>query len=683
MHFGADYYPEHWVYPYDGTEDAPESAWERDIELMTNAGINVVRLGEFGWGICEREEGKYDFAWLRRCMDLLHKASIKVVLGTPTAAPPVWLLQQHPEIIPINEQGLPLHEGTRRACCLNSDTYWEYSKKIVTAMTKALGTHPALIAWQVDNGVGRHQTEYSFNPETKRDWQAWLKAKYETIERLNDMMGTRFWGQMVTNWSQVPMPMTTTAVYNPALMADWRRFSSDTCVAFVRMQVELLHELCPNIPVTTNLRAFACEFDYFDMAEVLDFVSVDSDAAIKSKSAEIACSIDLLRSLKKDGIRSPGGTDGFWVIEQKAGNVSWQDVNSLVRPGVVRLFTYQLVSRGADGVLYFYWRQPRIGPEKFYGGVLTHRGDGTNRMYGEISQIGRELKQLGSILKGTKVVAEAGIVVNEDSDWAYKQPLRPSKFFDQREHVLLYYTALHDRNIMVDFARPTDDLSKYKVVIAPSLHMLSGAEADRLKIFVHNGGVLIGTCNTGLVDEHLIAPLAYPNELTDLFGMEVTEFDALPAGEENHMMFKGSFATSNLHPARVWCDLIEPKECQTLATFTKDFYTGRPAITINEFGAGKAIYVGTVSHQSFYYDLIAWVRQMCNLFPLLKVPDSVEVCLRQKDDTRIYFILNHQSTHVRLQFYKPIHDFLTGNKVSGNYDLPPHGVLVLDEHYHT
>ena len=682
MYFGTDYYPEHWVYPYAGTADQPESRWDVDAKLMVAAGINVVRMGEFSWGLCEPEEGRYDFDWLRRAMDVMQKAGLKVVLGTPTAAPPIWLARQHPEILPIDEHGLRRNEGTRRAYCLNSDVYWEYSRRIVRAMATALGNHPQLIAWQIDNGIGGHQTSSSFNEEARRDWQAWLKAKYETIDRLNELMGNRFWSQTVRDWSEVPTPKAAPTVHNPALVTDWKRFSSDTCVAFVKMQADLLHELTPQIPVTTNLRALTRNFDHFDMAEVLDFVAVDSNATIKSKASENACEIDMLRSLKKTGVRTPDDDTGFWVIEQKAGHVNWQEVNSLIRPGVVRLFTYQLVSRGASGVLYFMWRQPRIGSEKFYGGVLTHDGHADNRIYKEISQIGEEMKLLAPVLKGTRVVAETCILYSHENEWAQQQPMQPNKHFNQREHVQLYYNALHDRNIAVDFARPTEDLSQYKLVFAPSLHLLAGGEADLLKLYVQNGGTLVATFNTGLVDEHHMAPdTGFPHDLTDLFGLEVIEFDPLAPGEENHLAFKGTFPTSHLHPARIWCDLIEPKEeCQILATYAKDFYAGRAAITLNTFGLGRAVYVGTMSQQYFYYDLIAWLRQMCNLFPLLKVPDTVEVSLRQKDDTKIYFLLNHQNSPVRLQFYKPMHDFLTGNALSGNYDLPPHGVLVLDEH---
>src|SRR3974390_2951010 len=637
MYFGVDYHPEQWVYPYGGTLDNPESSWEQDAELMQAAGINVVRIGEFIWGLCEPEDGKYDFSWLKRVMDILGRSGIKVVLATPTAAPPLWLARKHPEILPIDERGLTKHEGTRRAVCLNSDVFWKYSKRIVEQMAKTLGQHPDLIAWQIDNGLGGNFTEASFNEEPRRDWHSWLAAKYETIERLNQLMGLRHWGQVVTGWDQVPMPMAAPTLHNPACVLDWCRFCSGTIGQFVKMQAGLLRELTPKCPVTTNLRPLVHRFDHFDLAEVIDFVSIERTAAIKAKSAELACEIDMLRSLKKSGIRTPDGDTGFWVIEQKAGNVTWQEVNSLVRPGVLRMFTYQLISRGATAILFFRWRQPRFGTEKFHGAVLPHKAREDGRVYREVAQLGEEVKLLAPSLQGTHVRAETCILYSHDNEWALQQPNQPNKFFNLRDHILLFYTALHDRNIAVDFARPTEDLSQYKIVFAPSLHLLAGGEADRLKLYVQNGGTLVATFNTGLVDEHNMAPdTGYPHDLTDLFGLEVLEFDQLPVGEENHMTFKGTFPTSHLHPARLWCDLIEPHECQILAAYAKDFYAGRPAMTMHTYGLGKAIYIGTQSHQHFYNDLVGWLRQICNLHPLLKVPDTVEVSMRPSDDSRVF-----------------------------------------------
>jgi beta-galactosidase len=681
MYFGVDYHPEQWVFPYAGTPENPEAQWQLDAELMAEAGFNVVRIGEFTWGLCEPEDGKFDFAWLRRVMDVMGKAGLQVVLATPTAAPPIWLAKKHPEILPIDERGLVKHEGTRRAVCLNSDVYWNYSKRIVTEMAKALGDHPQLIAWQIDNGIGSHFTEASFNEGSRLEWQNWLKLKYETIAKLNDQMGLRHWGQVVNDWTEVPMPMITPTQHNPALMVDWCRFCSDTIVAFVRMQADLLHELTPDAPVTTNLRALRHRFDHFDLAEAIDFVSIESTSAIKPKSADLACEIDMLRSLKKGAVRAPDGDTGFWVMEQKAGNVSWQEVNSLIRPGQLRMFTYQLFSRGATAVLFFRWRQPRIGTEKFHGAVMPHHFRKDARVYREISQIGEELKLLAPVLKGSRVVPEVCILYTHDNDWSLQQPHQPNKHFSLREHIQLIYNALHDKNIPVDFARPTDELSQYRLVFAPSLHMLSPGDADRLKLYVQNGGTLVATFNTGLVDSFHIAPDdGYPLNLTDLFGLEVVEFDMLPPGEDNHLTFKGSFPTTHLHSARLWCDIIEPKGCQVLASYAKDFYAGKPAMTLNTFGLGKAVYLGTMCQQHFYNDLVVWLRQLCSLHPLLKVPENVEVSLRQTDTTKVFFLLNHQNTPVRIQFYKPMHDFLTGTTFTGNYDLPPHGVLVLDEH---
>lgn len=680
MYFGVDYHPEQWVYPYGGTKENPESEWENDVEMMAAAGVNAVRLGEFVWGLCEREPGKYDFTWLRRVMDLLGKSGIKIILATPTAAPPIWMARKHPEILPIDENGLVKHEGTRRAVCLNSEVFWNYSRAIVENMAKALGDHPDLIAWQIDNGIGGNFTEASFNEDTRRDWHLWLEAKYETVEKLNEQLGLRHWGQVVSDIKQVPMPMKAPAVHNPALVLDWNRFCSDTIVQFIKMQADILRPLTPNCPITTNLRALRHKFDHFDMAEVLDFVSIEGTAAVRANSAELACEMDMLRSLKKDGVRSPDGGCGFWVMEHKAGNVSWQDVNSLVRPGVLRLFTYQLISRGADSILFFRWRQPRFGAEKFHGAVVPHAARKNGRVYREVSQIGEELKLLAPALHGSKVKPEVCILYTHDNDWTLQLPQQPNKYFNLREHIQLFYSAFHDKNIGVDFARPTEDLSRYRLVIAPSLQLLRGAEADMMKLYVQNGGTLVGTFSTGLVDEHHIASdNGYPHDLMDVFGLEVTEFDMLPPGEENHLTFKGAFPTSHLHPAKLWCDLIEPKECQVLASYSRDFYAGKPAMTMNTFGLGKAIYIGTLSHQHFYSDLVTWLRQLCNLHPLLKVPESVEVSMREKEGSRIHFLLNHKPSSVRVQFYKPMHDLLTGSSIVGNHDLPPHGVLVLDE----
>ena len=684
MFFGVDYYPEQWVFPYGGTADDPEGAWERDAELMVKAGINVVRIGEFSWGLCEPEGGQIRFP-LAAPRDGHHGAattSRSCSAPPPPPRPSGWRANI-PKFCRSDEHGLVKHEGTRRAVCFNNDTFWNASKRLVENMARALGDHPQLIAWQIDSGIGGHQTEWSFNEDSRLEWQNWLKLKYETVERLNDRLGLRYWAQVVSSFDEVPMPMYAPGTHNPALLLDWNRFCSDAIIAFVRMQADVLHELCPDHPVTVNLRALQRKFDHFDMADVVDFVSVESNAAIKAKSAELACDIDILRSLKKQDIRTPDGDCGFWVIEQKAGQVNWQDVNSLVRPGVIRLFTYQLISRGACGVLYYHWRQPRIGNEKFFGAVLPHHLEGNTRVYqgNQPDRRGTQVARARHQGHARSCRRPASFTPTTTTGRCNSRCSRPNSSTCASTSSSIY-NALHDRNIRVDFARPTEDLvaiqARLRAVAAlagrrrgrPAQTLRPKRRHARQHVQHRPGGRNIS-----------IAPdTGYPNDLTDLFGMEVLEFDPIPPGEENHLTFKGAFQTSHLHPARLWCDIIEPKGCQILATYAKDFYAGRPAITMNNFGLGKAIYIGTMSHQHFYHDFIVWLRQMCGLQPLLKVPENVEVSMREKEGTRVYFLLNHQNSPVRIQFYKPMHDYLTGNTFSGNYDLPPHGVLVLDEH---
>ena len=301
-------------------------------------------------------------------------------------------------------------------------------------------------------------------------------------------------------------------------------------------------------------------------------------------------------------------------------------------------------------------------------------------MYKEIRQLGNELTKLAPLLAGSKVVADACILHSQPSEWSADQPHRPNPRFQPRDVLNYFYLALHNRNILVDFARPSEDLSSYKLVIVPGLQLLSGAEVDALKLYVHNGGILIATCHTGLVDEYHIAPTTgVPYDMIDLFGMEVAEWDAIPPTDDNQLAVRTTIPTTASHPARLWCDLIETHSAQVLGTYGRDFYAGTAAITMNDFGAGKAIYVGTVSHQFFYNDLIAWARTLAEIAPHFRVPDTVELCIRHKDGQRLLFLLNHANLAVRLQFFHPVHDHLTDAKLSGAYDLPAQGVLVLTE----
>lgn len=680
MHVGVSYHPELWVHPPVGSQQDPEAHWREDAKLMVDAGVSVVRLGARCWGTCEPSDGNFEFGWLQRAMDILAEHGLKVVLVTPTAVPPPWLIQKHPEILHPHTTAVRKHPSETCTVCLNSDVYWDLAKRIVTQMANALGKHPNLIAWQIDNVHGDQRLELSFNEDSKRDWHFWLEAKYETIERMNNLLGLRWSGQIVRDWKQVPVPAQPQPTYNPALELDWTRFCSDTIVQFVKMQADVLREITPDIPITTAIPASGTKVDHFDLADVVDFVSGTIEPDDTETAVDSAIHLDRIRSLKRAGGKCPANLPGFWVILEHPSRARHGQIHAPLRPGLLRTLAYQCIGHGANTVVFMPWRQPRIGPEKFLGGVLPHHVRRENRTYREVAQLGEEFKLLAPALKNTTINAQVAILYTFDNQWATDLARFHSKHLLQDQHIRLFYEAFHEKNIPVDFARPLDDLARYKLVIAPSLHLLAGAEADALKLYVQNGGVLVTTCNTGLVDEHHMAPeTGFPMEITDLLGLEVLEFDLLGPDEENHLIFKGEFPASQMHPGRHWCDVIEPKDCEVLATFASSFYAGRPAMTMNRYGLGRAIHIGTVSHRPFYHDLVKWLRELCNIQPTIKTPEAVEICIRESQDSRIYIVINRGEAPARIQFIGRMEDLITGAAIAGTYDLPPFGVLVAKE----
>ena len=320
MYFGVDYHPEQWVFPYGGSAENPEAEWLHDVELMVKAGINVVRIGEFTWGLCEPEDGKFDFTWLNRVMDILGQAGIQVVLATPTAAPPIWLTEKHPEILPLDEHGRVKHAGTRRAVCLNSEAFWNHSKRIVEEMAKALGPHPQLIAWQIDNGLGGNFTEAAFNEASSLDWHGWLEAKYrnhQAAERNDGSASLGPGGHPLGSGADADA--RARPLHNPALVLDWKPVLQRHHCAVRQNASRGAARSDARPPGDDEPARPHHRFDHFDLAEAIDFVSIESTAAIKAKPSEIACEIDMLRSLKKEDIKHAGRRHGILGDGAKGG----------------------------------------------------------------------------------------------------------------------------------------------------------------------------------------------------------------------------------------------------------------------------------------------------------------------------------------------------------------------------
>jgi len=661
FYFGVDYYPEHW----------PEERWPEDARLMAEAGFNVVRLAEFAWVKMEPHDGQYDFTWLDRAIEVLAARGIKVILGTPTASPPAWLMAKYPDLYLVRDDGTPWTYGNRREYCPNNPTYHDYTRRIVTAMAEHYAGHPAVIGWQIDNEFG----DRCYCPLCNRAFQDWLRRRYGTLDNLNEKWGTIFWGHTYSEWSQIPLPLTTCRSANPGLWLDFYRFASDSYVKYQQMQIDILRHMCPGHVITHNLMGFKYDkINYFDLAKGLDVVSWDNyprtqwsmQAVVDPSTAAIAA--DTMRGLKGKNI---------WVMEQQAGPGGWEVVSVMPRPGELRLWAYQSIAHGADAIIFFRWRTARFGTEEYWHGLLYHDGRPTRR-YDEVKRMGTEIKRAGDVIVGSTIKARAAIIHSYDSRFAFQiQPNNPK--FSYPGHVQHVYRALFRRNIPVDMVSPTADLSRYKLVAAPALHIVTAEIADNLRRYVEQGGTLILTPRSGVKDEaNAVVNAPLPGLLADLCGMTVEEYDSLPEGVTQPLQFTIPARPDQV--ARVWYDVLAPQGAQVIARYTQDYYKGKPAITLNTYGKGRVLYVGVFGNDPLYETFMSWLLASVGVEGVLSAPEGVEVAERWQGNRRLLFVLNHTEQAQDVVLPGRYTNLLNGQSgLTGTVTLAGRDVLVLAE----
>jgi beta-galactosidase len=667
LYFGVDYYPEHW----------PAEQWPEDARLMAEAGFNVARLAEFAWSRMETREGEYHFEWLDQAIETLDAQGIQVVLGTPTASPPPWLMAKSSDLFIVREDGRRATFGNRREYCPNSPVYQHYTRRIVTRMAEHYADHPAVIGWQTDNEFG-DRCYCSTCADAFRDW---LRSRYGSLDELNDRWGTAFWSHTYTRWDQIPLPLTSGRSPNPGLALDFYRFASDSYVAYQQIQVEILRETCPEHFITHNLMGFGYDrIDYFDLAQELDFVSWDNyprgywmmQPTVDPTPA--ALSADTMRGLKRRNV---------WVMEQQAGPTGWETVGMTPRPGELRLWAYQAIAHGADAVVFFRWRTARFGTEEYWHGVLDHHGT-PGRRYEEIARMGKELVETGEEIEGSQIRSSVALLLSYDSRFAFQiQGNNPG--FSYARHFSHIYRALLRHHVSVDVVGPSDDLSGYDLVIAPALHVLSEPMAHHLTQFVEAGGVLALTSRSGVKDEaNAVINRPLPGLLADLCGVDVEEYDSLPEDARRELRFETADSPSEGSApiyASVWCDVLEPHGADVLARYTEDYYAGRPAITRNRVGAGEAVYVGTLGEAALYQTLIPWLLDLAEIEPILAAPGAIEVGERWQGDRRLIFLLNHTGEEQEVLLDEPRASLLeNGVILYGAVTIAPKDVLILQQH---
>lgn len=659
FYYGADYYPEHW----------PETRWAEDARLMQDACINVVRLAEFAWGKLEPSEGQYDFTWLDRAIETLATCEIKIVLGTPTASPPPWLVAMRPDLLLVRAEGVRATYGSRRNYCPTNPGYRQYSARIAEVMAQHYMAHPHVIGWQIDNEFGGR----CYCPNCHREFHRWLEQKYGALEELNRQWGTVFWSHTYTDWSQISLPWITSGIPNPGLALDYYRFMSDSYVAFQQVQVDILRRECSHHFITHNLMGFRFdELNYFELARSLDVVSWDNyprgfwNIADQVSFSELALGHDTMRGLKGRN---------FWVMEAQSGPAGWEVMGVRPRPGELRLWAYQGIAHGADAIVYFRWRSYRYGSEQYWHGILDHDGR-PRRRYDEVKGMGRELERIGPLIVGSEARPEAAMILSYDSRFAFQiQPNNPG--FSYGEHFASYHRALIEQNIPVNIVSPLDDLSSYKLVIAPALHVMNEAIADQLRQFVANGGVLVVTTRSGVKeDSNAVVDRPLPGLLTELCGVEIYEYDSLPVGQS--MQVDSNAAGNGVKgKATVWYDVLIPRGAETVAHFNQGHNAGRAAVTLHRLEKGCVMYVGTIGDREVVNTTLAQAKDLADIESLLPPAANVEVTARWKDEQRLLFILNHSDREQCIPLNQTYHDLISGLSTTCEVHVPPKDLRIL------
>ncbi|MCJ7842071.1 beta-galactosidase [Lederbergia sp. NSJ-179] len=664
--YGGDYNPEQWH----------EEVWNEDIRMFKLAGIDVATLNVFAWARNQPDEDTYDFAALDATIDRLYQNGIYTCLGTSTAAHPAWMAIKYPDVLRVDYQGRKRKFGGRHNSCPNSPTFRKYSERMAEKLAERYKDHPAVLIWHINNEYGG----YCYCDNCAESFRNWLKEQYQSIEAVNKSWNTAFWGHTFYDWDEIVPPNSLSEEWDgnrtnfQGISLDYRRFQSDRLLECFKIERDAIRKHTPNIPITTNLMGLYPELDYFKWGKEMDVVSWDNYPSIDTPVSMTAMTHDLMRGLKNG--------KPFMLMEQTPSQQNWQAYNSLKRPGVMRLWSYQAISRGADTILFFQLRRSIGATEKFHGAVIEHVGHEHTRVFRETAALGKELGKLSDQLIDAKIEAKIAIVFDWENRWGIDLTSGPSIALDYVKEVHKYYDALYQQNIQVDMIGVEEDLSKYDVVIAPVLYMVKGDYAQKLEEFVSNGGTFVTTFFSGIVDEHdLVTTGGYPGKLRKLLGIWAEEIDALHPDQHNRIVMKERMGRlDGEYTCNILFDLIHSEGAEVVAEYGDDFYKGMPVVTKNTFGAGDAWYIASSPDGDFLRDFITEICSAKEIKPLLKSDRGVEVSQRVKADRKFLFVMNHNDTtsSFELDHVQKL-DLLSGETLTGTASIAAHQVMILTD----
>ncbi|CUR62399.1 putative beta-galactosidase [metagenome] len=655
--FGGDYNPEQW----------PRDAHVEDRALMREAGVDLVTLGVFSWAWLQPSPGTWDFAWLDEQMDELHAAGIRVDLATATASPPPWLTHQHPEMLPVTHDGRTLSPGGRQAFCPSSPVYREHALTLCRALGERYADHPALAMWHVSNEIGCHNARCYCDVSTDA-FRTWLRHRYDDdVARLNDAWGTAFWSQRYTDFEQVLPPRVAPAHANPTQQLDFLRFSSDQLLDNFVVERDVLHEVSPGVPVTTNFMVMrqTFEMDYLRWGRELDVVSNDHYliAAEDGGHRELAFSADLTRG-------TAGGRP-WLLMEHSTSAVNWQPRNRAKVPGEMIRNSLAHVARGADAVLFFQWRASRAGAEKFHSGLLPHAGTDT-RQWREVVELSQLLDRVEEVA-GSVPRNQAAILFDYEAWWGCELDSHPSVDVHYRDRAEDLHRALTALGVGVDVVHPSADLSAYDLVVVPTLYLVTDEAAAAVAAAAERGATVVVTYFSGIVDEHDHIRLGgYPGAFRELLGVRTTELLPLLEGQRTQVEGLGAAVEAD-----TWAEDLELTGATAVATYADGPARGLPAVTRRDVGSGAAWYVATRLSPQGTDRLAERLVAESGVERLPGAGPDVEVTRRVGADASWLFVINHGEDDAPVAVDG--HDLVADRAVSGDLVVPAGGVAVVRE----
>lgn len=619
--YGGDYNPNQW----------PKEIWKEDMRIFKDARINSATINVFSWAKIQPSEEEYDFSELDEIVEMLSKENYDIIMATSTAALPAWMVKKYPEVARVDYQGRRHKFGQRHNACPNSLVFQKYASALVNKLAERYANNEHVTCWHISNEYG----EECYCENCEKAFRVWLKNKYKTIEELNKAWNFEFWGHRVYDWDEIVLPNVlgdgmedgrSTAF--PGLSIDYRRFNSDGMLNNFKMERDIIRRYNKDVIITTNFMGTYKGLDYFKWAKEMDIVSWDNYPRIDTPWSRVAMTHDLMRGLKDQP---------FMLMEQTPSQQNWQPYNSLKRPGQMRAQSYQTIAHGGDTIQFFQLRRSVGGCEKFHGAVIAHAGTENTRVFREVKQLGEELESLGTSTLGSVNEAQVGIIFDWDNYWGLEYASGPSIDLTYVNQIHQYYKYFYDNNIEVSMIPYDADFSKYKVVVAPVLYMVKHGMKEALEAYVQNGGILITTYMSGIVNESDNVYLGgYPGPLRKLAGVWVEEIDALTPQQKNEAVFKDGTRSS----CGLVCDIMHLEGAECIAEYGRDFYANTPVVTRNKYGDGYTYYIGSNMDEEGIAKVMAMAAADGKVTPVIVDVTKLEVTCRKAEDCDFYFVIN-------------------------------------------